>query len=103
MPNPDQLFIDMQKLDDLYEELLWHPEDELQFTHDGQKIIIKNKTLEENQWLKKQNVLMGGQRWLVSLLQWDLMPLQGKSFLEYGDAHNRVNANRNVYFLFSPV
>jgi hypothetical protein len=49
MPNPDQLFIDMQKLDDLYEELLWHPEDELQFTHDGQKIIIKNKTLEENQ------------------------------------------------------
>ena len=47
MPNPDQLYIDMQKLDDMYEELLWHPDDELQFTHDGQKIIITNKTLEE--------------------------------------------------------
>jgi hypothetical protein len=39
----------MQKLDDLYEELLWHPDDVLQFTHDGQKIIITNKTLEEKQ------------------------------------------------------
>ena len=48
MPNPNQLYEDMQKLDDLYEELLWHPDDELQFTHDGQKIIITNKTLEEN-------------------------------------------------------
>jgi hypothetical protein len=40
---------DMQKLDDMYEELLWHPDDELQFTHDGEKIIITNKTLEEKQ------------------------------------------------------
>ena len=47
MPNPDQLFIDMQKLDDLYEELLWHPDDELQFTHDGKRVIIFNKTLED--------------------------------------------------------
>ena len=37
------------QLDDMYEELLWHPDDELQFTHDGQKIIITNKTLEEKQ------------------------------------------------------
>ena len=47
MPNPDALFQDMQKLDDLYEELLWHPDDELQFTHDGKRVIITNKTLEE--------------------------------------------------------
>ena len=47
MPDPNQLYKDMQKLDDMYEELLWHPDDELQFTHDGQRIIILNKTLEE--------------------------------------------------------
>ena len=35
MPNPDALWQDIQKLDDLYEELLWDPDDELQFTHDG--------------------------------------------------------------------
>ena len=49
MPDPDALWRDVQKLDDLYEELLWHPDDELQFTHDGQKIIITNKTLEQKQ------------------------------------------------------
>ena len=48
MPNSDALWQDIQKLDDLYEELLWDPDDELQFTHDGQKIIIINKTLENN-------------------------------------------------------
>jgi len=48
MPNPDALWQDIQKLDDLYEELLWDPDDELQFTHDGQKIIIINKTQENN-------------------------------------------------------
>ena len=47
MPDPDALWKDIQKLDDMYEELLWHPDDELQFTHDGQRIIIINKTLEE--------------------------------------------------------
>ena len=47
MPNPNALWEDLQKLDDLFEELLWHPDDELQFTHDGEKIIIINKTLEE--------------------------------------------------------
>ena len=46
MPNPDALWQDIQKLDDMYEELLWHPDDELQFTHDGEKIIIYNKTKE---------------------------------------------------------
>ena len=49
MPNPNQLYEDMQTLNDLYEELLWHPDDELQFTHNGEKIIITNKTLEEKQ------------------------------------------------------
>ena len=43
MPNPDALWQDIQKLDDMYEDLLWHPDDELQFTHDGEKIIITNK------------------------------------------------------------
>ena len=33
-------FEDMQKLDDMYEELLWHPDDELQFTYDGEKLTI---------------------------------------------------------------
>ena len=49
MPDPDALWRDVQKLDDLYEELLWHPDDELQFTHDGKRVIIINKTLEEKQ------------------------------------------------------
>ena len=66
MPNPNQLYEDLQKLDDLYEELLWHPDDELQFTHDGEKIIITNKTLEKKQWTKTQNVLTVGQQWLES-------------------------------------
>ena len=47
MPNPNALWEDLQKLDDLYAELLWHSDDELQFIHDGEKIIIINKTLEE--------------------------------------------------------
>ena len=49
MPDPNALYVDMQKLDDMYQELLWHPDDELQFTHDGKQIIILNKTLEEKQ------------------------------------------------------
>ena len=48
MTNPNALYQDMQKLDDMYEELLWHVDDELQFSHDGEKIIITNKTLELN-------------------------------------------------------
>ena len=48
MPNPEALWQDIQKLDDLYEELLWDPEDELQFTHDGTRVIIINKTQENN-------------------------------------------------------
>ena len=44
MPDPDALWRDMQKLDDLYEELLWEPDDDLQFTHDGEKVLIINRT-----------------------------------------------------------
>jgi len=44
MPNPNQLYIDMQKLDDLYEELMWDVDDDLQFTHDGEKVLIINRT-----------------------------------------------------------
>jgi|TARA_B100001250_G_C19242169_1_gene547016 DNA-binding MltR family transcriptional regulator len=47
MPDSNQLYEDMEKLNDLYEELLWHHDDELQFTHDGEQIIIINKTQQE--------------------------------------------------------
>ena len=59
MPDPDALWKDVQRLDDLYEELLWHPDDELQFTHDGQRIIITNKTLEEKKMNEKAERING--------------------------------------------
>ena len=53
MPDPDALWRDIQKIDDLYEELLWHPDDELQFSIEYLKgngrVVITNKTLEEKQ------------------------------------------------------
>ena len=42
MPNPNQLYEDAEKLNDLFEELLWDADDELLFTHVGEKIIIYN-------------------------------------------------------------
>ena len=57
MPDPDALWKDIQKLDDMYEELLWHPDDELVFTHDGKRIIIYNKTIEDKQQNIHQNPL----------------------------------------------
>jgi len=52
MPNPDALWQDIQKLDDLYEELLWNPDDELQFNIEYLKgngrVVITNKTQMEN-------------------------------------------------------
>ena len=36
------LWEDMAKLNALYEELLWPPEDELTFQIDGDKIVIRN-------------------------------------------------------------
>ena len=47
MPNPNQLYEDMEKLNALYEELCWDHDDELVFTHDGEEIIIYNKTKEK--------------------------------------------------------
>ena len=49
MSNPNALQEDIQKLDDLYQELLWHPDDKLQFTHDGKRVIIINQTKEKKQ------------------------------------------------------
>ena len=57
MPDPDALWKDIQKLDDMYEELLWHPDEELVFTHDGKRIIIYNKTIEDKQQNIDQNPL----------------------------------------------
>tara|TARA_B100000927_G_scaffold10_1_gene20 strand:+ start:4056 stop:4208 length:153 start_codon:yes stop_codon:yes gene_type:complete len=46
-PNPDALWEDMSKLNSLYEELCWEPEDELEFglavVDSKQVIVIRNK------------------------------------------------------------
>ena len=47
MPNPNQLWEDIEKLNALYEELCWDPDDVLEFTHDGKQVIIRNKTTKE--------------------------------------------------------
>ena len=49
MSNPNQLYEDIEKLNTLYEELCWDYDDELVFTHDGEEIIIYNKTKQENE------------------------------------------------------
>ena len=49
MPNPEQLFEDMAKLDALFSELCWGHDDELIFTHENGRVIIYNKTLEQKQ------------------------------------------------------
>jgi len=48
MTNPNALWEDISKLDALYQELCWDPDDELVFTHDNGRVIIINKTLEES-------------------------------------------------------
>ena len=47
MPNPNALYDDMEKLNALYEELCWGHDDELIFTHDGTRVIVYNKTLQD--------------------------------------------------------
>ena len=74
----------MERLNALYEELCWAHGDELVFTHENNRVIIYNKTQEQEQWTKEQNVLMDGQQWLVSLPLWDHMQQQVNWFLEYG-------------------
>ena len=49
MTNPNALYEDMEKLNALYEELCWGHNDELVFTHENGRVIVYNKTLEENQ------------------------------------------------------
>jgi len=48
MSNENALWEDIRKLNSLYEELCWGHDDELVFTHDGEEIIIYNKTKEKN-------------------------------------------------------
>jgi len=47
MPNHNQLYEDMDKLNALYEELMWDPDDELVFTHENGRIIIYNRDLND--------------------------------------------------------
>ncbi len=47
MPDPNQLYDDMERLNALYEELCWAHDDELVFTHENGRVIIYNKTQEE--------------------------------------------------------
>ena len=49
MQENNQLFEDVSKLNALYEELCWGQHDELIFTHENGRVVIYNKTLEENQ------------------------------------------------------
>ena len=105
MPNPNALYEDIQKLDDLYEELLWHPDDELQFTHDGERIIIINTTLENKQWNLvlhlKQKSLTHVQQWSVLLQQLVLMLPLDKSSQEYGNVSPSSNDDRIIYIMVS--
>jgi hypothetical protein len=43
MPNPNQLYEDMEK------ELCWGHDDELVFSHENGRVIIYNKTMEQKQ------------------------------------------------------
>jgi len=52
MTNPNALYEDMEKLNALYEELCWGHDDELvfqiEYITDKGRVIIKNKTQEQN-------------------------------------------------------
>ena len=54
---PYQLYIDMGKLNALYEELMWGNEDILEFVADyeNNRIIVKNKTLEDKWRITKRD------------------------------------------------
>ena len=45
-PTPTDLWDDMHKLISLYEELCWDHRDLLEFSIEGNKIVIKNKSRE---------------------------------------------------------
>ena len=54
---PDQLYIDMSKLNALYEELMWDNKDILEFVADyeNNRIIVKNKTHEDKWRITKRD------------------------------------------------
>ena len=54
---PDQLYIDMGKLNALYEELMWDNEDILECVADyeNNRIIVKNKTHEDKWRITKRD------------------------------------------------
>ena len=54
---PDQLYINMGKLNALYEELMWDNEDILEFVADyeNNRIIVKNKTHEDKWRITKRD------------------------------------------------
>ena len=41
----NDLYEDMRILNSLYEELMWNNDDELQFSIEGDKIVITNKSI----------------------------------------------------------
>ncbi len=45
-PTPTDVWDDMQKLDHLYEELLWDHRDRLEFAIEGNHITIRNRSRE---------------------------------------------------------
>ncbi len=45
----NDLWHDMKVLNSLYQELMWDNEDELQFRIEGDRIVIRNITLEDEQ------------------------------------------------------
>tara|TARA_Y100001937_G_scaffold101597_1_gene139429 strand:- start:590 stop:745 length:156 start_codon:yes stop_codon:yes gene_type:complete len=47
MSNENALWEDMRKLNALYEELCWAHDDELIFTHENGRVVISNKTQQE--------------------------------------------------------
>ena len=54
---PDQLYVDMGKLNALYEELMWDNKDILEFVADyeNNRIIVKNKTPEDKWRITKRD------------------------------------------------
>ena len=51
MPNSNQLYEDMKKLNTLFEELCWGHDDDLEFSIEylrkGGRVVIRNKTLDD--------------------------------------------------------
>ena len=48
-PTPTDVWEDMQKLDHLYEELMWDHRDKLEFAIEGNHITIRNRSREGRQ------------------------------------------------------